>query len=259
MREQTWRLVLAAGALTVAAFGAEAVPITSVHFGEGTLTAKLELWQEDETNNFSVSLLEQFSLGVDYNVAVPQTFLNAKLPWQAEIAPTYHGYPAQFIAADVHLPQQLSVNETTVETLDEWCGPHTRQFLDGAFVLGRRGTCAFADKAANLAASNAAAAILVNQTPTTPLTGIGLGTAVPDIPIVLLTYERGAQILAMINTFQVAPHFYPLLHLEARWDPDVVTEVPEPGTLALFCSGLAFALVATARRRRILESRALSR
>src|SRR6185503_5264032 len=125
MREQTWRLVLAAGALTVAAFGAEAVPITSVHFGEGTLTAKLELWQEDETNNFSVSLLEQFSLGVDYNVAVPQTFLNAKLPWQAEIAPTYHGYPAQFIAADVHLPQQLSVNETTVETLDEWCGPHT--------------------------------------------------------------------------------------------------------------------------------------
>jgi len=256
MPMQTLRLVLAAGACTVAALGAEAAPITSMRFGDGTLTASLQLWQEDEANNFVLSFLDEFSLGVDYTIGVPQTVSNAGLPWQAEIVPPYFGFPSHIIAADVHFPLPLSITETTVEGLDDWCAPHSRQFLDGTFVLGQRGTCTFAAKAANIEASNGAAAILVNQTPTTTLTGVGLGTAVPDIPVVLLTYERGAQLLSLLNARQAGGNFVPMLHLEARWDPDVVTEVPEPGTLALFSSGLAFALAALARRRRVFESRA---
>lgn len=265
-----WRVLAGSVAVLLTALAAEATPINTFHtvfvdssgnLVPGTITASLDLYVRPYgTGPFGccsplgpASLVDQFSLGIgsDFTVVIPQVIVNTHASWEVPIPAGSLGIPG-WPQPGLNWTVQKHPGGTDVASLDDWCTTPAGPFVDGVFVAARRGgICSFADKVSHIQTGNGVGAIIVNNIPGAGAQGMSLGTFVPAIPVIGLSYERGEQFMLALNATG-ADTIPELVYFDfsARWDPDppVPTAAPEPATLALLAVGLAWL---TARRARL--------
>ena len=145
-------------------------------------------------------LVDQFSLGLgsDFYVVIPQAVVNTHASWEMPI-PTGTFGTAGWPVAGLHSIAQSFPGGTDVATLFDWCSLPNHGFVDDIFVIARRGTCAFADKVENIQTRNGVGALIVNHNPLDGAIAMSLGTFVAGVPVISLSYERGQQIMALLN------------------------------------------------------------
>jgi hypothetical protein len=213
----------------------------------GTITATLDVWARSRSTG-QLTLVSSLSLGIgsDFTVVIPRAVIDSHAAWQNTIP---HGNsPFDWSQA---LPGLSGVSMypfgfssgigTDVADLADWCSNPGVGFVNGIFVMALRSDCAFSQKVENIEASNGVGALIVNDIPNAGAPGISLTTLNPGIPVVGLSYERGAQLIVLDADNIVYIDF------EARWDPDP-TDVPEPTSLMLLSGGIV-ALTAVRRSR----------
>ena len=237
-----------AGAIHTIFFDSDGNPVP------GTITATLDLWVLARGGNQTLTKVDSFSFGIgyDFSVVVPRAVIDSHASWEYTI-PHGNSPGGDWVLAQPGLNGIsmfpfgfFSGIGTDVASLADWCatpqvGGQPASFVNGIFAMALRGDCAFAQKVTNIEASYAVGALIVNDTQNAGAQGMSLLGLNPGIPVIGLSYERGAQIIALHEDNVM------YLDFDARWDPD---PVPEPATLVLLSGGLALAVARRARRRR---------
>ena len=255
-------LILSASLAALTPLPAQASPITTLHTVyldssgnpvPGTLTASLDVYVR--RGGTTPMLVDQLSLGAgnDFSVVIPQAIIDTHASWE-DVIPQATSPFGDWV---LRVPGLNGVSNypfgvTDVNFLDPWCSvpsvsnpPQPLAYVNGIFVMALRGDCTFAQKVTSIEASYGAGALIVNNVPGVGAPGISLGGLNPAIPVIGLSYERGAQIVALDSLDGTGAIVY--VDFSARWDPDPnPTAVPEPTALLLFSTGLVG--VAVARR-----------
>ena len=236
-----------AGAIHTVLFDSNGNPVP------GTLTATLDLWALPF--NGPLTKVDSFSFGVgnDFSLVVPQAIVDSHASEEITI-PHGNSPHGDWVLAQPGLNGVsmypfgfFSGIGTDPASLADWCatpltsGGQALSFVNGIFVMALRGNCTFAQKVTNIDASYAVGAIIVNNIQNAGASSISPFGINQGIPVIGLSYERGAQIIALDE------HNVVYLDFAARWDPD---PIPEPATLVLLSAGLALTVARRSRRRR---------
>lgn len=254
MKKQLFTLMF--GALTLSST-ASATPVSYDYLG-GTLTTSMSIWTM-KVSAFGAAPIAPATLvydltggiGNDFTVAVPRQFTDSLTSWTAVFAGTQGtspGFDPTLIPgnpAGLELVTATTASGPggvgTVGNLSDWCTPAVPGTGYQTYFMAVRGACSFTTKIEKAAAIGAGGLIVVNDTPLVGAQGMGLTGPTPDIPTIMLSYERGQQLLGLYDTFfdsywhsgTSSSGDAPFVQFSATWTPHTVN-VPEPGSLALF-------------------------
>ena len=173
--------------------------------------------------------LDPFEFMFDFPVVINQlTPVLADYPSGAFTGSGFGEVTAAVTAVDINLVPPRA-NTSGCEAAD-FAG-----FTAGNIALVQRGTCPFADKAANAQAAGASAVIVFNQgdTPLREALIIGtLGTFSASIPVVGASFDNGVALAQAGSTAHIE-----VLEPEERTDVNVIAELPGTNTNNVVMAG----------------------